>query len=198
MGEQGMNAITVRNITKSYGGTRVLADFSCAFERGRVTSVMGPSGCGKTTLMRLILGLEAPDRGEIERAEGTVFSCVFQEDRLISHLSTLKNLRLVMPRRDDTAAKRLLIELGLGDSVHRPVRELSGGMARRVAIARALISDADTVIMDEPLKGLDVYTYGQVLEVIRRRIAGRTLILVTHDVTEAEYFGGEKVKLGFT
>ena len=190
-----MNAVTVKGISKSYGDTRVFENFSCGFERGAVTSVMGPSGCGKTTLMRLILGLEAPDAGKIERLSGTVFSCVFQEDRLISHLSAIRNLKLVMPHKDDASAKRLLTELGLGDSLNRPVRELSGGMARRVAIARALVGGANTVIMDEPLKGLDVNTYERVLEAIKRYTLGRTLILVTHDVTEAQYFGGETVKL---
>lgn len=190
-----MNAIEIAHLYKSYGDTRVFEDFSCAFPKGAVTGVMGPSGCGKTTLMRLILGLEKPDAGEIRRAPGTVLGCVFQEDRLIGHYSALKNLRLVMPEKDDAAAKRLLSELGLGAGMHKPVWELSGGMARRVAIARALICGADTLILDEPFKGLDEKTYARVLEAVKRRTAGKTLLLITHDVTEAQYFGGETVKL---
>ena len=190
-----MTAVSVENIFKRYGDTVVFTDFSHAFERGSVTNVMGPSGCGKTTLMRLILGLETPDAGKITVAEGSVLACVFQEDRLINHYSALKNVRLAMPEKNDAAAKELLDELGLSASVHKPVKHLSGGMARRVSIARALLSGANVILLDEPFKGLDKKTREKVFEVIRRRTEGKTLILITHDVTEAQYFGGETVNL---
>ena len=198
MGGAKMNAITVRHVFKRYGEAEVLHDFSCAFERGAVTCIMGPSGCGKTTLMRLILGLEKPDAGEIQLDPDTTLSCVFQEDRLIGHYSALKNLRLVTKHKDEAAARALLTLLGLNGSMHKPARTLSGGMARRVAIARALIGEANTILMDEPLKGLDEKTRLRVMEVIRRRTQGKTLVLITHDVTEAEYFGGKTVKLALT
>lgn len=190
-----MNAIEIRHLYKSYGDTHVLRDFSCFFPSGETTAVMGPSGSGKTTLIRLILGLEKPDSGEIKFSDDVLTSCVFQEDRLIGHYSALKNLRLVMPERDDIPAKRLLTEMDLGSSIHKPVRELSGGMARRVAIARALLCGANTIIMDEPFKGLDEKTHDRLLETVRRHTQGKTLLLITHDVAEAQSFGAETVKL---
>ena len=187
--------IEVRNISKSYGDVTVFDNWSHDFPTGAVTCVMGASGLGKTTLLRLIMGLEQPDKGMIALPEDTRFACVFQEDRLISHLSALKNLRLVQSKRDDGEIKKLLTELGLEGSVTKPVRELSGGMARRVSIARCLIHPANTLLMDEPLKGLDVNTRLLTAEVIKKRAQGKTLLLVTHDREDAAFFGGETVEI---
>ena len=189
------NAIKVQNITKRFGEVSVFENYSHDFPTGETSCVMGPSGCGKTTLMRLILGLEKPDAGEIILPEGTSFGCVFQEDRLINHFSAEKNLRLVLKERDDAKVRELLSLLGLSSSAKKPVRELSGGMARRVSLARCLIYGANTILMDEPLKGLDAATRDEAISVIKRLTQGRTLILITHDLTEAQSFGGEIVKL---
>ena len=115
---------------------------------------------------------------------------MFQEDRLIGHLSALKNLKLVMPVYDRGRAEELLSRMGLAGSMDQPVRSLSGGMARRVAIARCLAVNADICLMDEPLKGLDVDTKSAVLDVIKRETERRTLMLVTHDAQEAKSLGG--------
>ena len=191
----GEKAIEIRNIAKRYGEVTVFENYSRVFPKGEVTCIMGPSGCGKTTLMRLMLGLEKPDAGEIIVSPDTVFGCVFQEDRLINHMSAEKNLRLVMRERDDAKTKEILSLLGLEGSLKKPVRELSGGMARRVSLARCLIYGANTVLLDEPLKGLDAATRDSAISVIKRYTEGKTLILITHDLTEAQSFGGEMVKL---
>ena len=184
-----MKDIVLRNVTKRYGAKTVLPGLSYRFPGGEATCVMGPSGCGKTTLMRLILGLEAPDSGEILLPEGAKAVCVFQEDRLAGHMSAVKNCRLAARGRDAETAE-MLTRLGLGDSMNKPVKLLSGGMARRVAIARALLADADIVVMDEPFKGLDEKTRAGVSAVIREAMTGKTRLLVTHDPGEAAFFGG--------
>ena len=191
-----MKGIVLKNISKSYADRRVFDGFSHSFAAGGATVIMGPSGCGKTTLMRLITGLEKADGGEILLPESARFGCVFQEDRLIRHMSALKNLRLVVGRKRDSEIRQFLNELGLGDSIHKPVRRLSGGMARRVAIARALLCDSDIIIMDEPFKGLDDANRRNTTELIKRCAAGKTLLLVTHDASDAESFGGEILRLG--
>ena len=179
----------IRNLTKSYEDKVVLRDFSAKFPRGRHIAIMGPSGCGKTTLLRLILGLERPDSGEILRRGRCV--AVFQEDRLSPPLSAVSNLRLVRPSLSREEARALLSRLGLEKDTDRPVSTLSGGMSRRVAIARALVADADTVLLDEPFSALDAATKGEVMAVMKEALAHKTVLLVTHDIEEAKAFSDE-------
>ena len=147
--------ITLRHVWRSFGEKQVLRDFSHTFPQGELTVVMGPSGCGKTTLLSLLLGLQAPDRGEILGLEGLKKSAVFQEDRLCENTTAQANLRLVNPSLTREQANQALTALGLGDSLSQPVREFSGGMKRRVAILRALLAPYDVLLCDEPFQGED-------------------------------------------
>ena len=79
--------IKIKHLGKAYGEQQILKDFSCLFPEGKTTCIRGKSGCGKTTLLRLLLGLESPDTGEIEGMEGKKIAAVFQEDRLCENLS---------------------------------------------------------------------------------------------------------------
>ena len=181
----------VDNVRKSYGQKVVLSDFSADFAEGRITAVMGPSGCGKTTLLRLLLGLEQPDSGEITRKGGAV-AAVFQEDRLSEPLSAVANVRLVRPALSRASARGLLAELGLSEEdVTKSVSTLSGGMRRRVALARAIAADADTVVLDEPFSALDEATKASVMMAVKEHLRGKTVLLVTHDAKEAESFADE-------
>ncbi len=189
--------ITLKDVSKRYDGHAVLRGFTHTFEPGTVTCIMGPSGCGKTTLLRIILGLEAADGGEVNVPDAPI-ACVFQEDRLIRHLSALRNVKLVLLRcATDERARELLTQAGLSESLNKRARLLSGGMARRVSIVRALAYDAPCVIMDEPLKGLDAGTRELMIELIRRHMSGKTFIIVTHDLSDAHAFGGSVLEMGF-
>ena len=188
-----MADVEILNVSKAYGAKRVLRGFSLAVPGGGATCLMGPSGCGKTTLLRLIAGLETPDAGEIRGADRRRLAYVFQEDRLINHVSALKNVQMVS---DGGTAERLLSALGLSESARTPVSRLSGGMARRVAIARALAADAELILMDEPFKGLDKHTRARVIDAVRAETAGKTLLVVTHDAEEAALLGGRVVDMG--
>ena len=179
-------SIEIRNLCKSYDGRPVLSGLSHTFPEGRITCITGPSGCGKTTLLNLLMGLIPPDSGEIRGIPPGRMAVVFQEDRLIPHLSALSNIRHVLGRHvSETAILSALESVGLGGSAHRPVRELSGGMQRRTALVRALLSDSPLVIMDEPFKGLDAETRASVIGYTRKKLAGRTALIVTHDPSEA-------------
>ncbi len=181
--------IRIEKLCKSYGENRVLSDFSAVFPEGKTSCVMGASGCGKTTLLRILLGLEKPDSGEILGLPDPI-SAVFQEDRLAEPFSAVANLSLVTGKRISRDILRAhLSALGLSDSLDKPVRELSGGMRRRVAIARAVLYDAPLVLLDEPFKGLDGETKKTVMDYVRESCAGKTVILVTHDEAEAAYLG---------
>lgn len=180
-----MTDVAIRDVTMRYGEQVVLSHFSHRFSAGRAHCVMGPSGCGKTTLLRLIAGLETPESGEIEGVGRLAF--LFQEDRLISHLSARRNAALVLTGRGaDARAGAALKALGLADSMDKPVRELSGGMARRVAIARAVLFESELLLLDEPFQELDEETRAQAAAWVAARTAGRTVIAVTHDRKDAE------------
>ena len=188
-------AIVIHNLTKSYGPKLALPPFSCTLEEGEIVCLLGQSGCGKTTLLRLLLGLETPTGGTIRGLPERI-SAVFQEDRLCPAFSAVTNLSLVLgqpaPRSEIVT---LLTELGLGDALNKPVRELSGGMQRRVAIARSLLVPADLFLMDEPFKGLDEGTRQQVMDTVLLHTRGRTLLVVTHDPEEAAYLGGRILRM---
>lgn len=185
-----MTDVVVRNLTMRYGEQTVLSHFSHRFSAGLAHCVMGPSGCGKTTLLRLIAGLEAPESGEVVGAGRLAF--LFQEDRLIPHLSARKNVALVLTGREaDARAEAALEALGLADSMNKPVRELSGGMARRVAIARAVLYESELLLLDEPFQGLDEQTRIQAAAWVRAQTAGRTVLVVTHDRQDAELLGAD-------
>jgi NitT/TauT family transport system ATP-binding protein len=181
----------IENINKKYGDKTVLSAFSAHFAEGKTTAIMGPSGCGKTTLLRLILGLEQPDSGEIARTGDTV-AAVFQEDRLSEPLSAVANIRLVCPDMKREAARSLLCRLGLDEGdCDKAVSTLSGGMRRRVALARAVAADAKTVILDEPFSALDAETKQTVMAFLKETLAGKTVLFVTHDEREAREFAQE-------
>ena len=172
------------NLSKAFEGKQVLQDFSWRFEQGVHYGLMGPSGCGKTTLLNLLMGLLKPDRGEVKGQ--AKLSAVFQEDRLLEHMTAIGNIRLVrsLPEAD---IKAMLLSLGLTEeSFGQPVSEFSGGMKRRVALARALMADYDVLFLDEPYKGLDEDTRRQVQEVVRQHTQNKTVILVTHDPLDAQ------------
>ena len=173
--------ITVKHLYKSFGDKAVLRDVSFTAGPG-ITAVMAPSGAGKTTLLRILLGLERPDGGSVEGLAGKRLSAVFQEDRLLEHLSAVENLRFVLGRSHDPAAAReMLARLGLPDTGEQRVRAFSGGMKRRLALARALLAPFDALLLDEPFTGLDRENRDRALACIRETAGDRPVLLVTHD-----------------
>ena len=188
-------AVIIDKLTKSYGDKVALSPFSCTLAEGEIVCLLGQSGCGKTTLLRLLLGLETPTGGAVTGLPDAV-SAVFQEDRLCPSFSAVTNVSLALGRQVSRAQiVSLLTELGLGDAIAKPVRELSGGMQRRVAIARSLLCPADIYLMDEPFKGLDEDTRKTVMDVVLSRTKGKTLLLVTHDPEETAYLGGRIIRM---
>lgn len=188
--------IFVKHLNKSYNDLGVLEDYSCHFKEKKITCLMGPSGSGKTTLINILLGLQKPDSGTVEGIPYGRLSAVFQEDRLCDNLSAMANLKLVCKRGvDGQQLRQGMIELGLSDALHKPARELSGGMRRRVAILRALLAESECIIMDEPFKGLDEETKEMTIAYVLRHVADKTLIVITHDSKEAKLLGADVVNL---
>lgn len=188
-----MQDIVIRGLCKSFGGKTVLRNVSGTLAAGRVTGLMAPSGAGKTTLLRILMGLEQADSGRIDGLDGIRLSAVFQEDRLCGQLDGVSNLRLVAPMLSRADARNAMKAVGLANCIGQPARELSGGQRRRVAILRGLLADYDLLVLDEPFRGLDQETRQLVMEDTRRRCAGQTVLLVTHDPAELEALGANEL-----
>ncbi len=186
-----------KHLYKSYGKTVVLQDFSFAVEPGERVFLSGPSGRGKTTLLRLLAGLEKPDKGEIFGLKSEEISFLFQEPRLFDHLTALENVTCIAPdpaaARD--AALQLLSDLGLADAVDKVPSQLSGGMKQRVALARALAADRPVLLMDEPFTALDEGLKDRVRALVAQKIQGKTLLLVSHDPEDGQLLTDRKIEL---
>ena len=190
-------AIKLINMSKKYDTKTVLKQVNYEIEEGVTTCIMGPSGCGKTTLLRMMMGLETPESGEMIGLEGLKKSAVFQEDRLCENLTVARNIKIAT--HQPLALSHLLDALQKvnlpPDCLKQPVRQLSGGQKRRVAILRALMAEYDILLLDEPFKGLDLETKKQVIQYVKEATVGKTVILVTHDEMECQLISDEVVNI---
>ena len=175
-----MMELRVEHLCKHYGENAVLDDISFTAHVG-VTRLLGPSGIGKTTLLRVLLGLEAPDSGTVNSGKFR-WAAVFQENRLLEGLNAEGNLRFILGANyDATAAQTLLEELGLDDVGKKKVRDYSGGMRRRLALARALLAPSDAIALDEPFTGLDAENRETAMCAILRAAETKIVLLSTHE-----------------
>ncbi len=198
-----MAALDVRDLRKTYGDQTVVAGLSFAVEPGTCFGLLGPNGAGKTTTLRLCLGLTGPDSGSIElngcaipadgqQARARV-GVVPQFDNLDPDFTCAENL-LVFGRyfglKDADIKGRipqLLDFAGLASKADARIATLSGGMKRRLTLARALVNDPDIVFLDEPTTGLDPQARHLIWDRLKQlKAAGKTLILTTHFMDEAE------------
>ncbi len=187
--------IEMKNICFSYGDREILKDFNLKINDGQCVCLKGPSGCGKTTVLRLLLGLEKPQSGEISGVENP--SVVFQEDRLIDGLSLKKNTVLPLEKTQYKKAVSLLSEANLSDALSKRVSALSGGMKRRAAIVRAVSFGGDWLILDEPFNGLDAENREVMAAMIRREYLekNKPVLLISHIPADAEALNAEIVEM---
>jgi len=175
------------------GGAAVLAPMTLDVMGGRVTALLGPSGSGKSTLLRLAAGLLAAP-GAVTAEDGRLLAgriaWMAQQDLLVPWRDALGNVLLGQHLRgekpDADRARALLSAVGLApaDAAKSPAA-LSGGMRQRVALARTLMEDRPVVLMDEPFSAVDAPTRHRLQDLAARLLAGRTVLLVTHDPLEA-------------
>jgi NitT/TauT family transport system ATP-binding protein len=198
-----MTALSFQDVWVEYGDSVILERLSLEVKAGSFVSVVGPSGVGKSTLLRLVLGQEAPARGRILldgeplRAEpGPDRGVVFQRYSVFPHMTVLKNVMFGLEcsgRRVNARAEaeEMLRRVGLGHSLNSYPSALSGGMQQRLALAQALITRPRILLLDEPFGALDpgVRVDMHVLITELWREHGLTILMVTHDIREAFKLG---------
>ncbi len=192
-----MDKLQIKGLCFSYGEEPILNNLNLTVEKGKPLVLLGKSGIGKTTLLNLILGFIKPNSGEISGIDETTrVSVMYQEDRLFPQISVYKNLKLVKKELNLNEAGKLLSELGLEKNIlNKLPGELSGGMRRRIALARCLIFPAELVLMDEPFKGLDIESRKKCLGAVKKYIAERPALIISHDPHDAEAIGAETVRM---
>ena len=182
-------SINIENISFAYEDKIVFENYSQRFPIGETSVIMAPSGFGKTTLLYMIAGLISPTNGNINiPINNPKFSFAFQDLRLIESLNVKKNITLVNSNISTNDLDKCLEALAIKDLADKKVSALSGGEKSRVSIARALMADYDILLLDEPFNGLDDTTKDKVIKYIKEKTVHKTVLLVTHNNDEADYF----------
>jgi lipooligosaccharide transport system ATP-binding protein len=198
-----MSVLEVRALRKSFGALEVVRGVDLGVAPGECFGLLGPNGAGKTTTLRLCLGLIAPDAGDIEllgepvprraREARLRTGVVPQSDNLDPDFTVAENLLVygryfgLSPREVRARTGPLLEFAGLTGRAGAKINTLSGGMKRRLTLARALVNDPQVLFLDEPTTGLDPQARHLIWERMRRlTVQGKTLILTTHHMEEAE------------
>jgi len=205
--------LVLRGVSKSYGSgdiaVHALRDVDLSVERGDFVAIMGASGSGKSTLMNLVGCLDTPTTGrylldgidvgglddfQLAYVRNRKIGFVFQSFNLIPRTSTLRNVELPLiyarvPKEERRERALAAIEaVGLADRTHFLPSELSGGQQQRAAIARAIVTEPAIVLADEPTGNLDTVSSHEVLQIFSRlNVAGRTIVMITHEAEIAEY-----------
>ena len=202
--------LAARNISKSFGKVRALADVSLQLRAGEALAVMGPSGSGKSTLLHCLSGVLTPDTGSIvfegeelstmsDAARSAVrlgsFGFVFQDGALLPELPARDNVALPLQLRGMKRAQALRVatdamaRLGIADKANVLPGDMSGGQAQREAIARAIVTNPAIMFADEPTGALDQPTSHEVMQVLTAlaRIFDTALVIVTHDLNVASW-----------
>ncbi len=192
----------IKNLYKKFGDVTLFSDFSITFPEGTITCILGPSGCGKTTLLNIIGNIITPDEGQLTGFDNRSVSYIFQDPRLLPWKTVRENIGFVLgndiPQEEKNKISGQLIRLmELENFADYYPSRLSGGMRQRVSIARAFAYPSDIILMDEPLKGLDIKLKLNLIRIFSRmwQTDKRTVIFVTHDVDEALLLGNEIIVL---
>ncbi len=207
--------LELRGVTKAYDDVVALERCDLSLPSGRTTVLIGPSGCGKSTILRLIVGLQQPDAGTLSFAGAPLepgrmlearrrMGYVLQDGGLFPHLSARDNVTL-MARHLGWPAEHVKSRTNeLAELAHFPIQaldrfplQLSGGQQQRVSLMRALMLDPEVLLLDEPLGALDPMIRFELQNDLREVFArlGKTVVMVTHDLAEAAFFGQRIVLL---
>ena len=216
--------IELKGLCKSFEEKEVLKDINATFENGKTNLIIGQSGSGKTVLMKCIVGLLTPDKGELlydhrnflamgkkeKKALRREMGMIFQSAALFDSMTVLDNVMFPLNMfsndtlRDRTRRAMFFLErVNLIEAKDKFPGEISGGMQKRVAIARAIIGNPEIILADEPTGNLDSKMGAEVMELLHQlnKEDGRTIVMVTHNEEQAKqtsrtirFFDGRQVE----
>jgi phospholipid/cholesterol/gamma-HCH transport system ATP-binding protein len=201
--------LQVHNLAKSFGKAEVLKEINFDFHHDAITTVLGPSGTGKSVLIKHLVGLLAPDRGEVLVDGEDIWSLTenqrydmrkrfgvcWQDGALFGSMNLYDNTAFPLRKHTRMSEKEIerivmnaLEEVGLGEAAAKAPNEISGGMRKRAGFARALVMNPDIVMFDEPDSGLDPVRTSLLCDIILdvHKEHGGTFLLVTHDISTAK------------
>ncbi len=193
--------IEVKGLVKTYGAVRAVDGLTLVIEKGEVFGLLGPNGAGKTTIIKMVTALSRPDAGTCRIGDYDVEKQPAESKRLIGVMPQENNLDRELTVREnlliygmlhglkdlDRRIEETLTLVGLEERAHSLASHLSGGMQRRLLLGRALMTDPAVLFLDEPSIGLDPQIRRQMWDIIRKaRIEGRTVVITTHYIEEAE------------
>ncbi|MCQ6561792.1 ABC transporter ATP-binding protein [Paenibacillus mendelii] len=207
-----MAGFSINGVSKVYGGaspTETLSNIDLTIKDGEFLSILGPSGCGKSTLLEILAGLQLPTSGDIyfdgKKLEGPdkKRGVVFQDPSLYPWRTVFQNVELGLEigreaKTDRQAAVQKYLDMvGLRGFEHKYPHHLSGGMKQRAGLARALANSPDVLLMDEPFGAVDHLTRLQLQDDLLNiwEVEKKTVVFVTHDVSEAVFLGDRVVLL---
>lgn len=211
--------VAIRNLFKSFGDNHVLVDFSLEVNKGESVVVLGKSGSGKSVLIKCMIGLLEPDRGEIELLGENMLGIsseqldkirarigfLFQSNALYDSMTVRQNLEFPLRRHwlrvsqeeVDKLVEATLDDVGLLHTTEMMPAELSGGMRKRIALARTLILKPEIILYDEPTTGLDPITAKEIIDLMIeiQEKYGTTSLIISHDMTCVKRTGDRVVIL---
>ena len=191
-------SLIIKNLSKSYQEIKLFQDFNIQFRENTISCILGPSGCGKTTLLNMISDNILADSGKFTGLDGKAISYIFQEPRLLPWKTVKENISFVLKEQFTEAKRNNIVDkylelVELKEFENYYPSKLSGGMKQRAAIARAFSFPSDLILMDEPLKALDLKLKLNLIGAFRKiwQTDKRTVIFVTHDIEEALLLGND-------
>jgi ABC-2 type transport system ATP-binding protein len=199
----GSGFVSLKNVTKAYGGFHALDDISFDIKEGEVFGYIGPNGAGKTTTMKILVGLissfqgdariggyhVAKQRSEVHKLLGYLPQNVaFQEWRTVNHaLKTFGKLSELTDAQTEARIPEILELMGLGDVRYKKISQLSGGMTQKVGLAQALLHEPKLLVLDEPLGGLDPFSRHQFKEIVLKLSKkGTTILFSSHILSDVQ------------
>jgi ABC-type multidrug transport system ATPase subunit len=179
--------IALENIYKNYKKNDVLKGISFQINPGEIVGLLGPNGVGKTTLIKLLSGINNPNRGTIRMDEDVNIATVFDYNGLYSKFNAIENLIIFSPDGDKNVIEDVLKTVGLWEFRKKKVKTYSKGMMRKLTIARALLKNPNVLILDEPFDGLDIESRKYWIEFLKKWIQHKkTIIISSHIMSDIE------------
>jgi putative hydroxymethylpyrimidine transport system ATP-binding protein len=203
---QDRTGIVIRDLRLCFGNRVIFSGLNLTVAPGQFVVLLGTSGVGKSSLLKIVAGLAKPQSGRVTTTQGTALAghiaYMGQTDLLYPWASVLANVTIGARLRGEVAdaarAQHLLERVGLAERAGALPGELSGGMRQRAAIARTLYERRPIVLMDEPFSALDTFTRARIQDLAAELLAGRTVLMITHDPLEACRLGHQLVVMSGT